>query len=710
MSMDVWKYRYRRFRSLSLNDLTRRLEIRSWRKNLIKFVNDESTPITSQTLGKWINLRLTSFDAANLDLEQVNQDLANSIPRGFLTDHEFWKTFAELYPKEKEQLIELALGVVEGRIELFGWKSVSVSIPNLEFHNKDIVRIIKDWGSAYYWDINFYHSKDDPGFDVKLLWELQRFQFLLWLGAAWKLTRDNKFASTANEILNIWMKNLKYPFGVEWSSNLEVGLRLLSILRCHIMCMDSPSWDPDFLSGLITWERLHAIHIREELTLHHTLGNHPLGEAAALLLFASLIPTLRESLVWKGYAFKEINRIIPRLIFADGVYAEQSTGYLKFVLEFMLPIIVLNDSRDKGFSSSTLERVKASLEFIQALSDEGTETPMIGDADSGSAIGWRLSDYWDFSWLLATGSTLLNAPHLARGIDKLPAEAFLNIGLEGLNNFNDAVHRSARYAINIPKSKQDRKEYIDFPVGGYHISRDSHFRLVFDSGPLGIYPGFGHGHADALSVLLSVGNKSVIADTGTMHYNADPAIRSHFRKTQSHNALMVNGKGQAEVLDTFKWASSYTIQWNATIARDEFRLFSGVLRTDSFVHERIIVHFLEKGFIIRDRLQTDGTISIEGFYHFAPDVTVEASRKNNFLATLENEVIEIIFPESGLICAQIFKGSTDPMLGWYSKNYGEMVPTNCLKFCGNGVGHLEFMTTTKYPGFSLEWPEEFVKF
>ena len=233
---------------------------------------------------------------------------------------------------------------------------------------------------------------------------------------------------------------------------------------------------------------------------------------------------------------------------------------------------------------------------------------------------------------------------------------------------------------------------------------------MFDSGPLGIYPGFGHGHADALSILLSVNNKPLIADIGTMHYNADPLIRSHFRKTQSHNTLMVNGKGQAEALDAFRWASCYRIQWNDAIVGDEFRLFSGLLLTDSFVHERTIIHFLEKGFMIRDGVQTNGTISIESFFHFSPDVTVEISRKNKFVASLGNEVVEIILSESGLICAQNFRGSRDPMLGWYSRNYGEMDPTNCLRFCHNGLGHREFITTIKRPGFSLEWPEEFTKF
>ncbi|MCX5873093.1 MAG: hypothetical protein NTY51_07650, partial [Deltaproteobacteria bacterium] len=275
--------------------------------------------------------------------------------------------FKELYPIEKERLINYALAVTEGCIELFGWKPVSVSIPSINLQDNYVNEIIKDWGASYYWDVNFYHDKDNPSFDIKWLWELERLQFLLWLGAAWKLTGDDKFSSLAREILDTWFNRLKYPYGVEWSSNLEVGLRLLSISRCHIMCMDSPSWDAQFVSNLVSWEYLHAVHLREELTLHHTLGNHQLGEAGSLLWFAMVNPGLRESDVWKKYAFKIINKIVPNLIFSDGVYTEQSTSYLKLVAEFLLPLIFVNGFGKSGFSPTTLKRVESCLKFVQSV-------------------------------------------------------------------------------------------------------------------------------------------------------------------------------------------------------------------------------------------------------------------------------------------------------------------------------------------------------
>jgi hypothetical protein len=697
----AWKYRYRRFRSLSMNDFSRRLETKSWRKYLVKFVEETGSPITSRSITSWVKIAIPSIEERDLETEHVNSNLVGSIPRGFLTDNEFWKKFETLYPRDRDKLIDYSNQIIEGRIELFGWKSVSVSIPNLKFH--DETGLNAEWSSSYYWDINFFHSTKCPGFDVKWLWELQRFQFLIWLGAAWKLTGDNRFASTAREILDSWMQGLKYPFGVEWSSNLEVGLRLLSISRCHIMFMDAPFWDSCFLSNLVAWEYLHAIHVREELTLHHTLGNHPLGESAALLFFCLVNPGPQQSKAWEKFSFKTINRLVPRLINQDGVYAEQSTGYLKFVCEFMLPLIHLVKSKPGKFTDVTLDRIKSCLKFVQSISDAGKSTPMIGDADSGCAIGWRLSDYWDFSWLLAAGASLLNEPGLARGIDDFPVEAFLSTGLEGLAEFRSISTRSSfQRGANNPCHFGT----VDFPVGGYHVSSDSHFKLIFDSGPLGIYPGFGHGHADGLSIIISFKDRPFLVDSGTMRYNGAPDVRNYFRGTLAHNTLTIGGHSQAKILDTFKWASGCKIHWFEPIIRSEYRIFSALLYAKSFNHQRIIVHFPDKGFLIRDRVTAPGDFLLEGHLHFSPDTEITSFNHNKFAASLGNELLDVEFPGSPSGFAQIVHGSSNQMLGWYSRHYGQRDDSVCLKFSGNADGRTDCMTEIRLPGNFLRWTDD----
>ncbi|MCL5126037.1 MAG: heparinase II/III family protein [Deltaproteobacteria bacterium] len=703
MNFNEWKYRYRRFRTITINDLSRRLEIRSWRRRTLDFVDKHSGPITSSSIEAWLHYSRSSSDIGGPDPDKINSDLVRVLPKGFLNDPNFWKTFRHLYPKETERLLSLADDVLKGRIELFGWKAVPVSVPSLEIRDADTADILKTWETTRYWDINFFHSKIHPDFDVKWLWELQRLQFLLWLGAAWRLTGLHKFAFLAREILDSWLSRLKYPLGVEWSSNLEVGLRLLSISRCNIMCMDSPAWDPKFLATLFAWNHLHATHLRKEITLHHTLGNHQLGEASSLMWFALIYPGFNESNSWKAFGLSTINRIIPDLIFADGVYTEQSTGYLKFAVEFMLPLIFLGGSKASRFSMTTLQRIISSLEFVQALSDCGKATPMIGDCDSGSAIGWRLMEYWDFSWLLSAGSTLFERPGLAKGIENYPAEAFLNTGLEGLEKFK-AFDSSRMKPFSAPGHKTSN--YADFPAGGYHVSNDSYFQMIFDSGPLGISPGYGHGHADALSILINFENRPIIVDTGTMHYNAALESRSYFRETRSHNTLVVNNAGQVKILDTFKWASGYHVQWVDAIAMDDFRLFSGELFTDSYVHQRIVLHVIEKGFIIYDRIWTQGLALVDGYFHFHPSIEIRVSSSNRFIVSRDKDLLELIVVQPSSIFSYVAKGSINPMVGWYSESYGKMVPSKTLKFSHHILNVDESVTVIQRPGASLNYAEK----
>ena len=57
-----------------------------------------------------------------------------------------------------------------------------------------------------------------------------------------------------------------------------------------------------------------------------------------------------------------------------------------------------------------------------------------------------------------------------------------------------------------------RTGFATFKDSGYSIIRgqeQSGLELLLDHGPLGMAPSFGHGHADALSVILRVGGKTL---------------------------------------------------------------------------------------------------------------------------------------------------------------------------------------------------------
>src|SRR2546422_447775 len=65
-------------------------------------------------------------------------------------------------------------------------------------------------------------------------------------------------------------------------------------------------------------------------------------------------------------------------------------------------------------------------------------------------------------------------------------------------------------------------------------SEPSPSQLLIDAGPQGAGAA-GHGHADALSVQLSVGGRECLVDSGTFSYLWDRKERNQFRGTGAHN-------------------------------------------------------------------------------------------------------------------------------------------------------------------------------
>src|SRR5262249_33801097 len=93
-----------------------------------------------------------------------------------------------------------------------------------------------------------------------------------------------------------------------------------------------------------------------------------------------------------------------------------------------------------------------------------------------------------------------------------------------------------------------RRAFVD---GGYYIlgcdlQTPRELRPVVDAGPLGLGPVAAHGHADALSITLSVGGVQILVDPGTFIEHGDSPWRDYFRGTAAHNTIRVDGRDQSE--------------------------------------------------------------------------------------------------------------------------------------------------------------------
>jgi len=692
----------------------------------------------------------------------VNETLVPRLPERWWQDPDFWKGFAHFYPPEAHALVERADAAAAGRIVLFGWKQMEFgrSIPWSNRLSGSAPTL--EWPRAHHSGLDFLHDPSDPERDVKWCWELNRFQHLLLLGAAWRLTGDERYPRAAREQIESWIAAVRYPQGIQWSSNLEVALRLLSWMRCHILCMDSIAWHEEFMRRFIPCLFLHCVHVANELTVHHAVSNHLLGEAAALATAGILCRFFKTADSWLHRGIRILEWLTPRLILPDGVYAEQSTGYFRFVAEFLLPLLHLAKWSGTALPEAISERVAAGIRFVDAVSADLREAPAIGDADSGHAIGWKLEKYWDFTSLAAVGTVLCGARINPDRIRAFPAEAYLMLGTPGRDAFQTfntnalsnenygPAHRHLMPNNKIPPSPPLSKggirvppfrkggtggildaadvacsnehwyepsttlehskgtvSVLQFPHGGYQVCSDADFHVVLDAGPLGMPPRYGHGHADGLAITVSYKGVPVVVDAGTFVYNGPVQWREYFRSTAAHNTIRLDGLSQSEPLETFLWNRDLEIGAEPPRYREGWAMLHGFVRWRGAVHHRYVFHLSGQGVLVWDRVEGTGSRILEWFTHWCPACHLSAVTGSRFHVATDAGDLDLFLLGPKSATTEILKARNEPPAGWYSPAYGFKEPCSTLRLEVTGSLPATFLCAVKPTGSAIELPEVF---
>ena len=229
--------------------------------------------------------------------------------------------------------------------------------------------------------------------------------------------------------------------------------------------------------------------------------------------------------------------------------------------------------------------------------------------------------------------------------------------------------------------------YRSFPDAGYTVIRGGDGSiLTFDHGPLGLPPLYNHGHADALSITLSVNGRVILVDPGTYRYNGEPEFRRYFKGTRAHNTVTVDGEDQAVQETGFIWSRPF----KATLVRaseisDGMILegyHDGYVRLNKPVeHRRTILCFGGRHFLIRDTFSGVGIHDFELNYHIPPDAT--AAKRNGWWGIEhggEAVFIRLLAGED----FQLIVGQENPPFGWFSTAYGIKLKSGVLSSLKKG--------------------------
>ena len=558
----------------------------------------------------------------------------------------------------------------------------------------------KDYKSSVVAPLSFgktlnYRDENLVG-DIKYLWEPNRHLQLVCIAQAYVTTGQTQYLGVLRDQLNCWFEQCPYPFGVNWTSSLELGIRLInwSIIWQLIGKNASPIFDGnkgnEFRNNWMQSIYQHCHFISGHWSAYSSANNHLIGEAAGLFIGALTWPCWVDSENWANTAQRILIQEAEKQNYDDGVNREQAISYQQFVFDFLLFSGLAARAAGRDFDDSYWIVLEKMLEFVGSIMDVGGNVPMIGDADDGYVTQLsREKDFCPYKSMLASGAVLFQREDFKQKAGHFDDKSLWLFGTQGQIIFN-----------TLAPGNHSHQWSPEFVQGGYYLlgsdfGLDSEIKMLVDSGPLGYLSIAAHGHADALSVVLSISGREFLIDPGTYAYHTQEKWRDYFRGTSAHNTLRVDCVDQSMSGGNFMWikhAAARCLKWDEQPNRQSFiGRHEGYCRLkDPVTHIRAINFDCTGRFEFIDTLECSAAHSIERFWHFSEHCDVNVEENGTIRAEVNGYHLDIDPVER--VEAEIFVGDEKLPLGWVSRRYDLKVPTATVVWKNSIVGNSDLRT------------------
>ena len=528
----------------------------------------------------------------------------------------------EFYTKNKEielKILEDANKILKHKFNLLGSGIVELN---------ENIRWNQDFKSGFIWKNKFYKDIEiinlDNSADVKVPWELSRFQHLFTLGKAYWITDDFKYYEEAkNEILD-WIEKNPVYYSVNWTCAMDVAIRAVNLVFFYFLFEDFIIQDRNFLKKLNEIFYLHGEYIYSNL--EKNLGfsnNHYLSNLTGLLFLGVYFKDLKEKETkkWLSYSIKNLEKEMFIQNNIDGTNYETSTSYHRLVLELMFYSVLLLKKNDLKFINEYEERLEKMFEFLAIITKPNGKFPLIGDVDNGRLV--ILSNYYD--WKVND----------ARSIISLGGEYFNNKFLKevGSSELEDKIWIFG--AKNIYQEKFS-KESKKFENGGYYLLQNNEIYCLIRCGELSLRGQGGHSHNDQLSIELNIDGEDFFIDTGTGVYTADKNIRNLFRSTKQHNTVCIPPYEQNNFNDNELFVMKEQTFSKCMIFKNNYfeGEHYGFLSKNNCIHKRKV--YLKKNSLIIE----DFAFNVKGIvcFNLNKDVIIEKKEEGIILKKNRKEI------------------------------------------------------------------------
>lgn len=527
----------------------------------------------------------------------------------------------------------------------------------------------KDFKSGKEWPLRRLTANEiiDAGnpSDIKLVWELNRFHQVWWLGKAYWVTHNEEYAREFRSLIEAWIDGNPVGRGPNWFGAMEVAIRACNWIAGYYFFCESKSLSTDFWIRFLKSLYAHGLFIENHLEYSKRNGNHLLSDIVGLLMLGIFFRSAPFGRRWVSWGRDALLEEMEHQVYDDGVDYEKSLGYHRFVLELIYTATILCEKNKIALPDSFKHRLERMFEFTLAYTRPDGSVPAVGDADDGRLFRFSArEDFNDHRHALAVGALLFYRSDFRAAAGSFYQDALWLFGAEGFEK-----HQMLK-GEPVPITSHA------FAEGGFYILRSADAHVFIDAGELGMRGRGGHGHNDTFSFELWCDGGPLIVDSGTFVYTPDIQARNELRSTSAHNTVVVDGTELADFSTLWSVTADEThprvLTWSMGAESDvlEAEHYAYLRLPSRITHRRRFELFKAPfSFRIADTLSGSGSHAAESYLHFAPGVSLEVRAPQKAIARKGN----------GEYIISVSAGELSVVETWFSKSYGIREKNKTLK-------------------------------
>ncbi|MTG98559.1 hypothetical protein GJV76_10550 [Myroides sp. BIT-d1] len=436
----------------------------------------------------------------------------------FFSNVSFEKVKSNLTQEEKELIVHKANGVIENYFQFYNYWFFYIPENKYwffdPFSKKSLDSLDKHWCEINEFDLN-------TG-DIKNLWELSRFDWVLSLTKAYCLTNDEAYLLKLNALLKDWCTHNPYNQGIHWKCGQEASIRVMKLYNASLLLKTLYEVN----EGLFDFVFKHIERINGNINYAIAQNNnHGTSEAAVLYIGSIWLlkqenstlltnQTKKRLIEYKSRGRKILENRIQKLILHDGTFSQKSVNYHRVVMDTISFVLYgMQEFKEPEFSAAILLKLdKLGMWLLDLVSNDKGEVPNLGSNDGAMFEQLHELDYRDFRPSIQLFFGLLHQQIIWDSRDVLAPLIWRNIDMSQFKRNYEVINK-----CDVKDSEFVQLVYKNLKT--LVVAKQDNFRPS----------------NDILHLDVFYKGVNIMLDTGSYSYNA--LETNYFKSIRAHNTI-----------------------------------------------------------------------------------------------------------------------------------------------------------------------------